>query len=434
MKQLYLTLAAAAAIAFSSFGAKAFTVDEIVGTYDATDMNLSENFGGIFTNGNTLAGLESVSWEMTISAVEGNKVKLTNFIKKGINDGKPDFDFAIEGDFDPTTNTITFQPTYWVYKRPGLEASSFFDIKRYVAKYDGVTEAGTNYPEEEQENKSFIATFDENKNLTVEPWAMLTTGFRVDLAPYYELNGEKKFGTYYTPKKSDPELTVNDIVGTYNATNMNLSENFGGIFTNGNTLAGLESVSWEMTISAVEGNKVKLTNFIKKGINDGKPDFDFAIEGDFDPQTKTITFQPTYWVYKRPGLEASSFFDIKRYVAKYDGVTEAGTNYPEEEQENKSFIATFDENKNLTVEPWAMLTTGFRVDLAPYYELNGEKKFGTYYTPAGQSGLDDIQVEEIEDENAPVEYFNLQGMKVENPENGMFIRRQGKKVQKVIIR
>lgn len=36
------------------------------------------------------------------------------------------------------------------------------------------------------------------------------------------------------------------------------------------------------------------------------------------------------------------------------------------------------------------------------------------------------------DNNAPVEYFNLQGMKVANPENGVFIRRQGSKVQKIV--
>ena len=36
------------------------------------------------------------------------------------------------------------------------------------------------------------------------------------------------------------------------------------------------------------------------------------------------------------------------------------------------------------------------------------------------------------DENAPVEYFNLQGVRVANPENGIFIVRQGSKVTKVI--
>lgn len=47
------------------------------------------------------------------------------------------------------------------------------------------------------------------------------------------------------------------------------------------------------------------------------------------------------------------------------------------------------------------------------------------------SGLDDIEVEN----NAPVEYFNLQGMPVSNPAAGQpVIRRQGSKNYKVIIR
>lgn len=36
--------------------------------------------------------------------------------------------------------------------------------------------------------------------------------------------------------------------------------------------------------------------------------------------------------------------------------------------------------------------------------------------------------------DAEVEYFNIQGMRVANPENGLFIRRQGTKVEKVFIR
>ncbi len=46
-----------------------------------------------------------------------------------------------------------------------------------------------------------------------------------------------------------------------------------------------------------------------------------------------------------------------------------------------------------------------------------------------QSGIDNIAT----DENAPVEYYNLQGVRVENPESGLYIRRQGNKVTKVIL-
>lgn len=48
----------------------------------------------------------------------------------------------------------------------------------------------------------------------------------------------------------------------------------------------------------------------------------------------------------------------------------------------------------------------------------------------GSTGIDAIEAE-----NAPVEYFNLQGMPVSNPAPGQFvIRRQGNKTSKVIIR
>ncbi len=46
------------------------------------------------------------------------------------------------------------------------------------------------------------------------------------------------------------------------------------------------------------------------------------------------------------------------------------------------------------------------------------------------SGIDEI----VTDNNAPTEYFNINGTRVENPENGIFIKRQGKNVEKVIIK
>lgn len=39
-----------------------------------------------------------------------------------------------------------------------------------------------------------------------------------------------------------------------------------------------------------------------------------------------------------------------------------------------------------------------------------------------------------DNENAPVEYFDLRGQRVDNPANGFFIRRQGNKVEKIVVR
>lgn len=52
-------------------------------------------------------------------------------------------------------------------------------------------------------------------------------------------------------------------------------------------------------------------------------------------------------------------------------------------------------------------------------------------TVGSPAGIDDI---EIDAENAPVEYFNLQGVRVDEPQNGLYIRRQGNVTEKVIIR
>lgn len=45
-----------------------------------------------------------------------------------------------------------------------------------------------------------------------------------------------------------------------------------------------------------------------------------------------------------------------------------------------------------------------------------------------------IEGVEAENENAPVEYFNLQGVRVMNPGQGLYIRRQGNRVEKVALR
>lgn len=54
-----------------------------------------------------------------------------------------------------------------------------------------------------------------------------------------------------------------------------------------------------------------------------------------------------------------------------------------------------------------------------------------FITPgAGQNAIENVN---IDNTNAPVEYFNLQGVRVANPENGVFVRRQGTEVSKVVL-
>ena len=46
---------------------------------------------------------------------------------------------------------------------------------------------------------------------------------------------------------------------------------------------------------------------------------------------------------------------------------------------------------------------------------------------------DPTAIDEVAADNAAVEYYNLQGVKVANPENGIFIKKQGNKVAKVVL-
>lgn len=55
----------------------------------------------------------------------------------------------------------------------------------------------------------------------------------------------------------------------------------------------------------------------------------------------------------------------------------------------------------------------------------------SFSIPTEFAGVDGV---EIEIEDAPVEYFNLNGVKVENPAAGIYVKRQGDKVTKVVIK
>ena len=62
------------------------------------------------------------------------------------------------------------------------------------------------------------------------------------------------------------------------------------------------------------------------------------------------------------------------------------------------------------------------------------EKDGDKYKVNDDTTVTGVESVSEDDANAPVEYFNLQGVRVENPQNGLYIVRQGNKVSKQIIR
>lgn len=53
------------------------------------------------------------------------------------------------------------------------------------------------------------------------------------------------------------------------------------------------------------------------------------------------------------------------------------------------------------------------------------------FYPDGTTGIEAV---EAENTNAPAVYYNLQGVEVANPENGIYVVRRGNKVTKEIVR
>lgn len=225
-------------------------------------------------------------------------------------------------------------------------------------------------------------------------------------------------------------FTVEEICGEYEAKDMDLSSNYDAFRATSYSGGSINAISWTMTISQIDGNKVKLTQFLKQGVINGYPKVDFDVEGEFNPDNNTITIQPTNFKYQFPA--ASFLGDQFKTIAKYDGTELYNSNSPSYSDGNfQSFTAKFDSRKRLTVEAWAMYNTNnFACNLIPAYGEDPDYVDGTYFTYAGGAGLDDI----VAEDNAPVEYYTLQGVRVAEPTPGLYIRRQGTKVTKVFVK
>ncbi len=70
-----------------------------------------------------------------------------------------------------------------------------------------------------------------------------------------------------------------------------------------------------------------------------------------------------------------------------------------------------------------------KCNIEKYFSVAGLKSPSEYILDTSVVGIEEIGV----DANAPVEYYNLQGVKVANPENGIFIKKQGNKTTKVVL-
>lgn len=98
--------------------------------------------------------------------------------------------------------------------------------------------------------------------------------------------------------------------------------------------------------------------------------------------------------------------------------------------EGQVWTVTFTDNgveiRNVEKEKTLMYSTTY-TSYGAYPESADDRVLPFLYAPAASA------VSAIEDASAPVMYFNLQGVRVSNPENGIFIVRQGNTAKKVVL-
>lgn len=142
-------------------------------------------------------------------------------------------------------------------------------------------------------------------------------------------------------------------------------------------------------------------------------------------------------------IEAGKDATTEQYIAGYiTEITEVSTSYGNATYNIADAIGSTDElvvfrGKYINGEKF---TTEDQIEVGDKVLIYGKLKDynGTPEVDTNNhivSIIEDVSVgiEEIATENAPVEYYNLQGVKVANPIDGIFIKKQGGKTTKIVL-
>lgn len=219
---------------------------------------------------------------------------------------------------------------------------------------------------------------------------------------------------------SDDDAEKNNKQQTGNLTDYNTINYYGGSFPLNVYAVG--------TIGPKEGNVVEWAP--------DNGDFKLSYLGKGVYEIKNIQM----FEDNKDGETSYSKFRFHTKLASWKGDT--GTHYRPTEDKLLN-IGTGTSTTGVTTDgtddkSWKVVTalvkdTQTGVDTYYVYDLKLDL-FNNELTIDGTNHTTGVESISVEDSTAPVEYFNLQGVKVENPENGLYIVRQGNKVSKQLIR
>jgi hypothetical protein len=156
----------------------------------------------------------------------------------------------------------------------------------------------------------------------------------------------------------------------------------------------------ENVIVSVEDNVVSVENLGGMGL---------VVKFDIDETAKTATANNQYFFYVEDA--AQNYYPY--FLGNEDGSTVVVGQI------------TGDYNNVIYIPEWYLVFNG------QVYNQFIEHYITTPFNLLSSGGLQDVNVD---NNNAPIEYFNLQGIRVDNPAQGIFIRKQGSSASKVIMK
>lgn len=129
---------------------------------------------------------------------------------------------------------------------------------------------------------------------------------------------------------------------------------------------------------------------------------------------------------KKPATVELIYNDVARQLDKYAGITGS---VPAEITAGESYKFSHDVKLNSSVGNLD------KINLVVYLVNRKTGEIENAYTikNVGNGGNAGIEAVTNDNNDAPVEYFNLQGLRIDQPSNGIYIRRQGSKTSKVLI-
>ncbi len=307
---------------------------------------------------------------------------------------------VLEATYDPETSTITIPTT-----STGMVPTTTGDkeIHFYVIDFDTMTP------------KDLVLTVDtDNRCLYWEP--AVTDGYYDETLLVSDSNisdGSRIYEQMY-------DCSLNEI---------NAIMAWAALDANGQPVYDAEgNLEMDQTYvyAAKEGTNLVVNNFLDYSVLNGQAGcFDKPVTFTIDNEAQTITAanQTMTWNF--------SDGDI---VCNVCGIDESG--YFNIDNPTVTFVGD-----EATLESGATITDFYTEVVGILFELDGDYYGQDFYEVelivleplfSGESGIADVIAND--NTNAPVEYFNLQGVKVENPAAGLYIRRQGNQATKVLVK